>query len=223
MHWTTHIVLPKKLRDPNCTMSVRKNTSPSHPPPLSPLPPLDANTHVGIHLASASSNLSGELNGAHCSIVASSSLPVVVNALCNNSHINSNKYFFSSFNNADPSHILLVDCWMLCCRECGPITAVWRLWPPWLIYSIAFYPIYIAFLCRHTQHNSAKPKSNHKPTTYLTKYLRQYLADEDISSHNPLRMYGGQMPVLYGCTYLLLWGWRFMVKQLNTKKTNILR
>jgi hypothetical protein len=46
--------------------------------------------------------------------------------------------------------------------------------------------------------------------------------DEDISSHHPLHMYGGQMPVLYGCTYLLSWGWQFMVKQLNMKKTNIL-
>jgi hypothetical protein len=49
------------------------------------------------------------------------------------------------------------------------------------------------------------------------------LVDEDISSHRPLRMYGGQTPVSYGCTYLLPWGWRFMVKQLSTEKTNILR
>jgi hypothetical protein len=32
--------------------------------------------------------------------------------------------FFSSFNNVDLSHIMLVDCCMLCCRECGPIAAV---------------------------------------------------------------------------------------------------
>jgi hypothetical protein len=64
-----------------------------------------------------------------------------------------------------------------------------------------FTPFYLAFLSRHTRHNSAKPKSNHKPTTLPTKYFRQYLADEDISSHHPLRMYGGQTPVLYGCTY----------------------
>ncbi len=49
--------------------------------------------------------------------------------------------FFSSFNNADPSHIMLVDRWLLCCQECGPIMAVWQRQPPWLIYSIAFYPI----------------------------------------------------------------------------------
>jgi hypothetical protein len=81
-----------------------------------------------------------------------------------------------------------------------------------------FYPISPSILSRHTHHNSAKPKSNHNPTTYPTKYLSQYLADEDISSHHPLRMYGGQTPVLYGCTYLLSWDRQFMVKQLNTKK-----
>jgi hypothetical protein len=32
--------------------------------------------------------------------------------------------FVSSFNDADPSHIMLVDCCMLCCQECGPITAI---------------------------------------------------------------------------------------------------
>jgi hypothetical protein len=31
---------------------------------------------------------------------------------------------FSSFNDIDMSHIMLVDCCMLCCRECGPIAAV---------------------------------------------------------------------------------------------------
>jgi hypothetical protein len=80
---------------------------------------------------------------------------------------------------------------------------------------VTFYKFLIHVGMHHT-------KSNHKPTTYPTKYLRQYLADEDISSHHPLRMYGGQMPVLYGCTYLLSWGQRSMVKQLITKKTNIL-
>ena len=128
--------------------------------------------------------------------------------------------FFSSFSDADPSHIMLVDCWMLCCRECGPIMAVWQRWPPWLIYLIAFYPILPSFLSRHTWHNSAKPKSNHKPTTYPTKYLRQYSTDEDVL--NLLRINGGQTPVLYGGTYSLSWGWRFMVNGEKTKKTNIL-
>ena len=53
--------------------------------------------------------------------------------------------FFSSFNNADLSHIMLVDCWMLCCQECGPIMAVWPRWPLWSIYLIAFYPILPSF------------------------------------------------------------------------------
>ncbi len=113
---------------------------------------------------------------------------------------------------------MLVDCCMLCCQECGPITAVWQRWPPWLIYSIACYPILPSFLSRHTRHNSAKPKSNNKPTTYSTKYLRQYLANEDVLSTHPLRMYGGQTPVLYGGTYSLSWGQRFMVNGKKTKK-----
>jgi hypothetical protein len=60
--------------------------------------------------------------------------------------------------------------------------------------------------------------SDHKPTTYLTRYLHQYSTDEDISSHHPLRMHGGQTPVPYGCTYLWSWSWQFMVKQQNKTK-----
>jgi hypothetical protein len=30
----------------------------------------------------------------------------------------------SSFNDVDLSHIMVVDCCMLCCRECGPIGVV---------------------------------------------------------------------------------------------------
>ena len=49
---------------------------------------------------------------------------VIINATCINSNITSNKYYFSSFNDVDLSHIMLVDCCMLCCRECGNIAAV---------------------------------------------------------------------------------------------------
>ncbi len=38
---------------------------------------------------------------------------------------------FSSFNGVDLLHIMLIDCCMLCCRESGPIVAVWRQRPPW--------------------------------------------------------------------------------------------
>jgi hypothetical protein len=81
-----------------------------------------------------------------------------------------------------------------------------------------FTPFLLAILTRHTHHKSAKPMSNHMPTTYLTKYLCQYLAGEDVSSHHALRMHGGQMPVPYGCPYLLSWGQRFMVKQQKHNK-----
>ena len=32
--------------------------------------------------------------------------------------------FFSSFNDVDLPHSMLVDCCMICCRECGPIPTV---------------------------------------------------------------------------------------------------
>jgi hypothetical protein len=77
-------------------MSVCIFTPPFLPPGTPPpLPPLDANTHVGIHLALATLNLSGGLNGAHHSVVASLLLHIIIDAICNNSHINSNKYIFS--------------------------------------------------------------------------------------------------------------------------------
>ena len=69
---------------------------------------------------------------------------------------------------------------MLYCRDWGPIAAVRRRRPPWSIYWIAFYPIFTAILSRHTHHKSAKPKSDHMPTTNPTKCLHQYLANEDI-------------------------------------------
>ena len=32
--------------------------------------------------------------------------------------------FFSSFNDVDLPHSMLVDCCMICCRECGPIATI---------------------------------------------------------------------------------------------------
>ncbi len=101
-----------------------------------------------------------------------------------------------------------VDYCTLCCQECGPLSAVWQWQMPW---SIKFDRILPSYFNRGTNtYKTAKPKSDHKPTTDLTKYLPQYLVDEDISSHHSLCMHGEQMPVPYGCTYLLLWGCRFM-------------
>ncbi len=103
---------------------------------------------------------------------------VVVDATCNNSHINSNKYFFSSFNDVDLSHIMLVDCCMLCCRECGPIAAVWRQCPPWWSNWIAFLPILPSFLSRYTRHKSAKPqvrpRTNHLSNQISTPILSRW-------------------------------------------------
>ncbi len=172
MCWTNHIVLLKKTpRGPNCTMSVCKNTSPSCPPLLPPCLPstpthMRASTrhrHRRIPLVGWTVPIVPSLHRCHCTLSSTQCAIIAILIVIN--------IYFSSNNNADPSHIMLVDCWMLCCRECGPITAVWWRWPPWLIYLIAFTPFNLAFLSRHTQHNSAKPTSNHKLTTYPTKYL----------------------------------------------------
>ena len=50
---------------------------------------------------------------------------------------------------------------------------------------------------------SANPKTKKKPTTNPTKYLHQYLADQDILSAHSLQMHGLKMPVPYGCTAIL--------------------
>ncbi len=56
-------------------------------------------------------------------------------------------------------------------------------------------PFLLVFLARHKRHKSAKPKSDDKPTTYSTKYLCQYSADEDVSSNHTLPMYVGMLAV----------------------------
>ena len=84
----------KKNRDPNCTMSLRIFIPPFLPPSAPPLAPLDANTHASAHLASATLNSSGGLSGAHRFVNVSLFSHAVVETMCNNSHINSNKYFF---------------------------------------------------------------------------------------------------------------------------------
>jgi hypothetical protein len=49
-----------------------------------------------------------------------------------NSHITSNKYFFSSFNNAGLLHSMSADCCMPQRQKLGPLVAVGGRWPPWL-------------------------------------------------------------------------------------------
>ena len=118
------IALSKKTCDPNCTMSLRIFIPPFLPPGAPPLAPLDANTYAAGTVVSATSNPSGGLSGTHHFVVVASSSHFVLNTTCNGSHLNSNKYNLSSFNDADPLHIMLVDCCMLNCWECGPIAAV---------------------------------------------------------------------------------------------------
>ena len=103
----------------------RGQITPPEPPSPPPPPPalveyIVGSNNVPSELAISSSGL----HGAHCRVAASLSSLVDVNPTCIISNITSNKYFFSSFNNVDPSHMMLVDCCMLCCRGCGPIAAV---------------------------------------------------------------------------------------------------
>jgi hypothetical protein len=49
-----------------------------------------------------------------------------------NSHINNNKYFFSSFNDVDLLHSMSADCCMPWRQEWGKMATVGRLRPPWL-------------------------------------------------------------------------------------------
>ena len=74
--------------------------------------------------------------------------------------------------------MMLVDCCVLCCQ--GGWTHSGHMMAAAAIVHRSSIAFYLAILPRHTHHNSAKPISNHMPTTYPTKYLRQYLADEDI-------------------------------------------
>jgi hypothetical protein len=106
------------------TLGCGQITRPQPPPPLPPPPALIDNIAMSGTHALESAILSSGLQGAHHRVTALSSSLVVVDAMCINSHITSNKYFFSSFNDVDPSHMMLVDCCVLCCRGCGPIAAV---------------------------------------------------------------------------------------------------
>ncbi len=91
---------------------------------------------------------------------------------CIDSNITSNEYVFSSFNDVELPHSMLVECCMSCCQNVTTVAAMM-----------------IKSDCIFTCHKSANPKSDHKPTTYPTKYLCQYQADEDVSSNDPLPMY----------------------------------
>ena len=199
-------------------MSLRKNTSPSCPPTLPPLLPLNANTYAGIHLASAMSNSTSSQNGKdnNCTNVFFDALSEIDAA--GGSKILTEHGPINQTNGAPLSPTLLFSTPLRGGRAAMRIAPVLKVPLGGWFYSIAFLPILPSFLPRHTRHNSAKPKSDHKPTTVPTKYLHQYLTDEDILIDHPLHMYGGQMPVPYGCTYLLLWGQRFMVNGKKWKK-----
>ena len=54
------------------------------------------------------------------------------------------------------SHSMLVDCCMICCRECGPIAAVWRWRPPWWSNLIASLHV--------TSPPTPSPTTNQPPT-----------------------------------------------------------
>jgi hypothetical protein len=99
-------------------------TRPQPPLPLPPPPALVKYIVGSDNAPLQSAILFSGLHGTHPCIAASSPSLVNVDVMCINSNITSNN-FFSSFNNIDPSHMMLVDFCMLCCQGCGPIAAAY--------------------------------------------------------------------------------------------------
>ncbi len=125
VHQPLCIVLSKKKQCPYehpWLWTNNMSATPSPPPP--PPPALVDNIVVSGTHALESAISSSRLHGAHHHVTASSLLHVIIDTMCINSRITSNKYFFSSFNDVDPLHLMLVDCCVLCCRGCGPTAAV---------------------------------------------------------------------------------------------------
>jgi hypothetical protein len=138
-------------------------TRPHPPPPSPPSPALVNNILVsGTHALESAISSSG-LHSAHHHVTASSLLHVILNAMCINSHITSNKYFFSSFNDVDPSHMMLVDCCVLCCRGCGPTAAVWSRRPPWSIKFDRILPSFFYLGTHVTTPPTPSPTRNQSP------------------------------------------------------------
>jgi hypothetical protein len=127
------------------------------PPPPTPVPP--AEYIVGSdNVPSESAISSSGLHGAHRRVAASSSSLVDVNLTCIISNITSNKYFFSSFNDVDPSHVMLVDCCVLCCQ-------VWahsgRMMAAAAIDHRSSITFYLAFLSRTHTTTHVQPQTNY--------------------------------------------------------------
>ncbi len=104
---------------PDADKLLVRNPLPPSPPPPALVKYIVGSNNVPLELVISSSGL----HGAHRRVAASSSSLVNVDATCINSNITSNKYFFPSFKDLDPPHMMLVDCCMLCCQGCGPIVA----------------------------------------------------------------------------------------------------
>ena len=97
------------------------------PPPLPPPPPCQPSSNISLGATTCHRNRRYRPVGCTAPIVAllyrrrrsstSTRRALLVILLVIN-------IFFSSFNDVDPSHMMLVDCCVLCCRGCGPIVAV---------------------------------------------------------------------------------------------------
>ena len=141
MHWTTHIVLPKKPVTPTarwvCSKIHCRFTLPPFPPwrPLKPTPMRASTWHRQrrIRLAGWAVPIVLLTLPHFCMPSSKRHAIVVILIVINN--------FFSSFNDANPSHTMWVDCCMLYSRECGPMSAVGTTPLPWSISSISFYLI----------------------------------------------------------------------------------
>ncbi len=114
----------KKTGDPNSTMSSVPNTPPNLPPDTPPWRPASPTylrretwrqrrriRPAGRAVPIVSSSLRFRRTSSSTRRASMVILIVIINV-------------FSRLNDANPSHIMLVDCWMLYRREWGPIAAV---------------------------------------------------------------------------------------------------
>jgi hypothetical protein len=156
-HQTKQIVLPSQPQCPHLFLSRKP------PPPLPPPYQLSSNISLGAsprrrnwryHLPGCTAPIVALLHRRRCSSTLTWRALIVILLVI---------YIFSSFNNVYPSHMMLVDCCVLCCRGCGAAAIVHRS-------SIAFY---LAFYLGHKLQvrQTQVPPPNQRPIR--PKYLRQ--------------------------------------------------
>ena len=111
---------------------------------------------------------------------------------------------YSRLKGTDLSLSMLANFVMPQRRDRGAMVAMGRRRPPWS--GCNFLP---SFRLANRVSEVFQPKNQQKPNHWPTRYLHQYLAEWDVWSTNPLRIYRMKMAVPYGYTDPPYWGrWR---------------